>query len=107
MKKLLFIVILLFTGCSTTSWQSSCWTDSIYQATTISVRDSVPVRIAIERTPTKGVNHAEAQVLIDGKWMTLSHSNGYVYVKSDKTRYEPYKYMTLKEALEHQIETFE
>ena len=109
MKKLtlLYLFLALSSSC-VASWKSSCWTDALYEASVVSVRENgTPVRIALQHTNTKGIDHAEAQIFIDGEWKCLGHDNNLVYVKDGKTRYEPYKYITLKEAMEHHIDVFE
>jgi hypothetical protein len=91
-------LILWFTlsGCATgPSWKGMCWAKSVYCATVVQneTRRDVPVRIAV-RNVRPGVDHAQAQAYINGRWEWLQMDGEFVYVGGQEwAQFAPYKYV--------------
>ena len=100
MKTLMVIVVFLLFGCAT-SWTGVCWQNSIYTA--LAVKEHHPVRIAISNI-SKGLDHAQSQTFVDGKWQWLKMDGSYVFIGySDFPDKQPYKYLTLKQILQETV----
>jgi hypothetical protein len=84
-----------------------CVPQSIANAWTYAALEHAPVRIAVYHV-RPGVDHSQAEVKVDGKWvpLTLSWDNGPI-VQKWKSHYpdlKPYRYLTLKDWIDEQIQ---
>jgi hypothetical protein len=88
---------------------SYCVPESIYSAWLWGVRHKAPVRIAVSEI-REGVDHAQAQALIEGSWRFLTpkwdHGAGRIKVVPWESHFptiKPYRYLTLREWIDEQI----
>ena len=101
MKKRILLILLcsLFVvGCAATqTWEPVCKHRAIYAA--IIVGEYHPVRIGIgPSTRTDGIYHAQAEVLINGKWQPLRLFFSEV-VTGEQDSFIPQRYVTIEQAM--------
>jgi len=86
-----------------------CVPSAIFCATVFAIKQKCEVRIAVFNL-RPGVDHVQAQALIDGKWVYLTeYWNGQsmavkTYGKNHPDAKEPYRYVGLLDFLEEQKE---
>lgn len=100
---LIAIYAALHIGCATMEARPSCVPLSIQAAWTWGMTHKHPVRIAAQHI-SPGIDHAQAEALIDGKWIPLTQV-GISTIIPHKRHFpvEPYRYMSLDEFIREQI----
>ena len=83
-----------------------CVPSSVFTATTWAMKTGNPVRIAVQNID-KGVDHSQAEALIDGQWTPLTEiwDGKSMAVKPYQRHYpvEPYRYLNLNDWLKEQL----
>ena len=83
-----------------------CRHDAVYHAITFSDIGGHDVRIAIGPSREYGVNHAQAQALIDGKWEYLEYGfDGRIQTGRQDSFY-PEKYISVKQFMRLYIRNY-
>ena len=96
----------LFGGDEPEGAQPTCVELSILNAWAWGNKKKMPVRIAVQHIEP-GIDHAQAEALIDEKWAPLSEfwTGEHLEIRPDKRQFdiEPYRYVPLKEWIDQNI----
>lgn len=99
------LLALFFTACTYQYVRPVCRHNAVYQALAFSDLHHCPTRIMLGPTGKPGIDHCQAQALINGKWVWLKQErNPMIYVGGQEGWFMPEKAVSIQEALRWSIE---